>query len=109
MSKDPETSITLSIYTNMEHILDEDSKKIDTKLAMLRTTDKHFRNSCVSIFELASRAPELWLSADNARKREILRIIFSNLFLDGKTLIFTMRKPFNLFLKQADHTVWLPE
>jgi len=108
ISKDPATSITINIYNNMEHILDEDGKKINIKLAILRTTDKHFRNSCLSIFELASKASELWISADNIRRREILRIIFSNLYLDGKTLIFTMRKPFNLFLKQANHTEWLP-
>jgi hypothetical protein len=65
---------------------------------------------------MAHRTFEFWVSADNLRKREILNILFGemnleapNLLLDGKNLIFTMRKPFNLFLKEANHTEWLPE
>ncbi len=92
----------------MEHMLDDDTQQINVKLATLKKTDKEFRNSSLSIFELASRAAELWVSADNIRKREIMKIIFSNLYLDGKTLIFTMKKPFNLFLKGVEHTDWLP-
>ena len=50
MSKDHETSITLNIYTNMEHMLDDDKQQINVKLATLKKTDKEFRNSSLSIF-----------------------------------------------------------
>jgi hypothetical protein len=61
----------------------------------------------MSIFELASSAYAFWKNADNLRKREILEILFPNLWLDDKTLGFTLRKPFNLFLKEANHIDWL--
>jgi len=107
MSKDPAYSITITIYNNMEHIVDENIDNINLKLTSLKTTDKHFRNACMSIFELASSAYAFWKNADNLRKREILEILFPNLWLDGKTLGFTLRKPFNLFLKEANHIDWL--
>lgn len=107
--------ININIYNDFEEILDEEEDQIKVKLAIIRDTSTATRNACTSIFELAHRASEFWVSADNLRKREILNILFGemnlevpNLYLDGKTLIFTMRKPFNLFLKEANHTVWLP-
>ena len=47
-------------------------------------------------FELSQRLEEKWLTADSSAKRQILEMICLNLRLDGVTLVFEMRKPFDL-------------
>jgi site-specific DNA recombinase len=36
----------------------------------------------------------LWLIAEYAARRQYLEMVFSNLRLDGETLVYEMRKPF---------------
>ncbi len=53
--------------------------------------------------ELAQRAKELWLSQSPSERRRLLEMLVSNPILDGKTVRYDLRKPFQLLseLKQA--------
>ena len=51
----------------------------------------------------------LELSLKQDKKRAILKLLFSNFFLSGKTLVFTVVKPFDEVLKCAERPIWLPE
>ena len=44
------------------------------------------------MLELASKSHELFKSSGNDKKRRIINIVFSNLYLDGENLEFTMKK-----------------
>jgi hypothetical protein len=47
-------------------------------------------------FELSQRLSEKWLTADSFAKRGLLEMICLNFRLDGVSLGFEMRKPFDL-------------
>ncbi|TXT23935.1 MAG: resolvase [Planctomycetota bacterium] len=48
------------------------------------------------VFELSQTLRERWLAADYATKRQILEIVCLNCRLDDVTLVFEMRKPFDI-------------
>jgi site-specific DNA recombinase len=53
----------------------------------------------IKSFELSQSLVEKWLVADYAAKRQLLEIVFLNFQLDGVTLCFEMRKPFDVLAK----------
>ncbi len=73
---------------------------------MLSKADSEFNKSLGTIFTLLSKAHELFKSSELEEKRRIITILFPNLLLDKETLVFTPRKPFDLFLKGGNHSNW---
>ncbi len=51
------------------------------------------------VFELSQALEQKWLTADFSEKRQILDIVFLNLRLDGVSLSYEMRKPFDVLAK----------
>ncbi len=56
----------------------------------------------VKAFELSQRLEEKWLTADSPEKRKTLEILGLNLTLDGISLVFSIRKPFDLLAEGVD-------
>lgn len=54
----------------------------------------------IKAFELSQRLEDKWLTADCAVKRQLLEIICLNLTLEGATLVATMRRPFDVLVKE---------
>ena len=52
----------------------------------------------LELFELLSKAHDLFKSSELEEKRRIITIMFPNLLLDSENLVFTTRKPLDLFL-----------
>ena len=53
----------------------------------------------LKVFELSQSLQEKWLTTDYAEKRQILDLMCLNFSLDGATLAYTMRKPFDLLVE----------
>ena len=58
--------------------------------------------------ELANSCVLLYKSMDDKRKREILDTVYSNFLLDGKNLTPVYKQPFDLVVKMASCSNWLP-
>jgi hypothetical protein len=56
----------------------------------------------VKAFELSQKLEEKWVTADAPEKRKILEILCLNLVLDGVSLVFAMRKPFEMLVEGLD-------
>jgi hypothetical protein len=57
---------------------------------------------------LASKAPDLFERSNNAEKRLLIGFVFSNLTLEGPTLGYSLRKPFDLLVDLAKSQEWRP-
>lgn len=53
----------------------------------------------IKVFELSQALESKWLKADFAEKRKLLDLVFSNFELDGITLCYEIRKPFDVLAK----------
>ena len=47
-----------------------------------------------TVLDLAKRAKEIFISSNLKEKQQLLNFVFSNLKLDGKKLLVTLREPF---------------
>jgi hypothetical protein len=70
--------------------------------------NEQFKIALSSLITLASHAYDLFESSTIDEKRQLLGYVFSNLELEGATLRFSLRKPFNLFADLATCQEWLP-
>jgi hypothetical protein len=53
----------------------------------------------IKTFELSQSLMAKWIAADYAAKRQLLEIVFLNFKLNGVTLSYEMRKPFDVLAK----------
>ena len=60
------------------------------------------------LISLASKAPDLFERSNNAEKRLLIGFVFSNLTLEGVSLRYSLRKPFDLFVDLARSQEWRP-
>lgn len=60
------------------------------------------------VLELSKRLENLYYSGEPHEKRELIDSVCSNLFLRGKKIAFTYRKPFDLWAEGLSSAKWLP-
>ena len=56
--------------------------------------------------ELASRSKECFDRANIEQKRKLLTMIFANLEMQGTTLCYSLRKPFDMLAELPDNDKW---
>ena len=104
----------LELYTNSDCISIEDFNKrtnsIQDEQNILKTKiqQQSFNPTTVDVtldylISLAMKLPDIFKSSRNAEKRELLSLIFSNFWLDGSNLLYTLRSPFDLLSKWASY------
>lgn len=104
----------LELYTNSDCISIEDFNKrtnsIQNEQNILKTKiqQQSFNPTTVDVtldylISLAMKLPDIFKSSRNAEKRELLSLIFSNFWLDGSNLLYTLRSPFDLLSKWASY------
>ncbi len=87
--------------------LEAERSNLESRMQKLSNADKGFNQNISTIFELASKAHELFKSSDIEEKRRIISLLFPNLSMDAEKLVFVVRKPFDMFLNQTDRLDWL--
>lgn len=100
-------SITKEEYDEIMTELQIERQNIETKIQKLSNADDSFNKTMGTIFALASKAHELFKSSELEEKRRIITILFPNLKMDAEKLVFTLRKPFDMFINVGNQP-WLP-
>lgn len=91
---------------NNDKWLDE-KEKLTIKLLAHQRTDSDYLLKAEMVMELAGKAYDLFLRYDDSRdRRKLVNLLFSNSSFDGKTLHFTLRKPFDTILECAKDGKW---
>lgn len=80
---------------------------VDARLGMLQEADNQYFVSDKYILELSKRAKELIESSKFEQKRKIIKLVLSNLTLEGIKLRYEAVKPFDTILNCADSQSWL--
>lgn len=69
--------------------------------------DGEFIADASTVLELASRAPQLFMSSNVADKRRLLNFVVSNLELDGENLLIKLKAPFDAIAECSQNDDWL--
>ena len=70
--------------------------------------DEKFKDALSKIVCLISKSNEMFESSKTDEKRGLLGFVFSNLELEGATLRYTLRKPFEVFAQLPTNPEWRP-
>src|SRR5207253_1290084 len=70
--------------------------RIKLQLDVLDRSHDETADLAVKVFELSQTLRNRWIGADGATKRRILEIVWLNCRLEGQTLVFSARKPFDV-------------
>ncbi|MVM32436.1 recombinase family protein [Spirosoma sp. HMF4905] len=86
--------------------LREQQVAIETHISANREGDDSFKNALISLVSLSSQAHELFTVSTIEQKRKILNFVFANLSLNGRSLCYCFRKPFDLFVNCTNLEDW---
>ncbi len=99
--------ITAEMYDKKFREFKDRQAELLTDMRIHSDADEEFYITANTIFNLAKRALEIFKSSDVPEKRQFLNFLLQNPSLDGKKLVFSLRKPFNTILSTADLTIGL--
>lgn len=81
---------------------------IDTRLSMLQEAEDNYYITAKYLLELANRAYELFKSSEVEERRQLIKLVLSNLRVEGNLVQYDAIKPFDTVLNYSDHQLWHP-
>lgn len=78
-------------------------------LSRLQEAEDNYYHTAKSLVELSIRAHHIFVGSEVEVKRQLIKLVLSNLRIEGGNVVCEAKKPFDLILNCSDRTVWLPE
>lgn len=100
--------ITESEYDRYYQSFRERQSELDTQLALLQEAEDTYYLSAKYLLELAQKAHQLFEVAEIDERRQLIKLVLSNLRLEGRKLRYEAIKPFKTILDFSDCQQWLP-
>ncbi len=100
--------ITDDEYNKFFKSFDEQEADITTRLSMLKEAEDNYYITAKYLLELANKAYELFKISEVEERRQLIRLVLSNLRVEGKLVRYDAIKPFDTILNFADRQAWLP-
>lgn len=99
-------SITDSWYDKFFTNLKEQEAEVDSKLSALSNAQDNYFITANYILELSKRAYKLFQSSGIEERRQLLKLVLSNMTLDGKKVRIVAQKPFDTIFDCANRLSW---
>lgn len=101
-------SITETEYDNFYNTFRQQLTDINIKLDLLQEADDNYYITTKHLLELTNRAHDLFMSSEVEEKRQLIKLVLSNLSLDDEKLLYDAHKPFDLILNCSEDLLWRP-
>jgi len=75
---------------------------------MIQEAEDNYYISAKYLLELSNRAYELFKSSEVEERRQLIKLVLSNLRIEGKEVRYEGVKPFDTIIDYADRQAWLP-
>ena len=98
--------ITESEYDRFYTSLREKATELTVRLEQLQEAEENYFITAKCVLKVVNRAYELFLSSKVEEKRQLIKLILSNLRLDGEKIVWDVQKPFDLIIKTTDSKRW---
>jgi hypothetical protein len=103
-----EGHITPEVYERKHMEITHRRTDIDHTVTESNLGDTQFKTALLTLLKIVAKAPELFESSKPEEKRQLISFVFSNLKLEGATLRYTLRKPFDMFVNLSTNPEWRP-
>ena len=101
--------ITESEYDKYYQSLRCQRDDLDLKVSQLEEADENYFITAKYVLELINRAYELFIGSEVEEKRQLIRLVLSNLSIDDGNVVYIVQKPFDLIINCADDQLWQPQ
>jgi hypothetical protein len=98
--------VSETMYEKLHQQFQEKLEDLDTRLRRLHEVDNDYYITAQYVLDLASRVHELFMSSEDEEKRHILNLLLLNPKLDGRNIVYDVRKPFDMIMECHDRQVW---
>lgn len=102
-------SITESNYDRFYQDLRDKLTDISIRLEQIQEADDTYYITAKYILDLVSRAYELFESSEVEEKRQLLKLVLSNFWIEGENVLYELHKPFDELKKKGSHLLWRPQ
>lgn len=85
--------ITESEYDRFYQTLKDQSTEISIKLENLQTAEDNYYASSKSVLNLVNRAYDLFIGSEVEEKRQLIKLVLSNLRIEGENLLWMCKSP----------------
>ena len=98
--------ITESDYDRFYISLRDKLTDLNIQMNKLQEAEDNYYVTAKYVLDLSTRAYDLFKSSEVEEKRQLIKLVLSNLRLSGKNLVFDAEKPFDLILNCSDRPGW---
>lgn len=99
--------ITDDEYDKFFQSFHEQKADITTRLGMLQEAEDNYYITAKYLLELSNRAYDLFKSSEVEERRQLIKLVLSNLRVEDKLVRYDAIKPFDTILNYADSQLWL--
>ncbi|HJK87809.1 MAG TPA: recombinase RecB, partial [Candidatus Megaira endosymbiont of Mesostigma viride] len=68
--------------------------------------DDNFNERMIDVLQIAANAHKVFLLSTNEKKRRLINLVLSTVKLNGRKLEYTLRSPFDMFVKLPENEEW---
>ncbi len=98
--------ITESDYDRFYQSLREKMTDVAIRLEQLQDAEDNYYMTCRYVLKLVTEAHRIFISSEVEEKRHLIKLVLSNLRIEGESLLWEAQKPFDMILKTADSKLW---
>ena len=106
ITENDDIRITQDEYTEKIRPIKQQVKNLQLQIQQFDDADEKFVITVQYLLELCSRAYEVFESSKVEQQRQLLKFVFSNLYLDGKKLHYDLNKPFDAIMQLSKCSKW---
>jgi hypothetical protein len=99
--------ITQDLYDKKYKEYRQTQSELQGKMNHLQKADDEYYITCTYLLKLASKAGELFESSEPDEKREILKLLLQNCTMEGTSLRYDLKKPFDVLFDLGSRHIWL--
>lgn len=98
--------ITDSEYDRFYQSLNNQLNEISIKLENFKEAEENYYITTKHLLDLTSRAYDLFLSSEVIQRRQLIKLVLSNLRIENGSVLYDVVKPFDLIINSYDRKLW---
>ncbi|MFZ5953960.1 MAG: recombinase family protein [Candidatus Dependentiae bacterium] len=98
--------ITESAYDKFYQSFRDQLAEVTLKLERLQEAEDNYYITAKYILDLTNHAYDIFKSSEVTEKRQLIKLVLSNLQVDGENIVYEAQKPFDLILNCSERQTW---
>jgi len=98
--------ITDAHYDKFYQSFRDQIQEVNARLERLDEAEDNYYITAKYVLNLVNRAYDLFMSSEVEERRQLIKLVLSNLRIEDEKVLWDVQSPFNLLTNRTDHTGW---